>query len=60
MNYRTGRAIRLIGLVVAVLITATLQAAMLSGFDTVAHNATLERSVLCALEPGPGQAVKVR
>lgn len=60
MNYRTGRSVRLIGLVVAVLITATLHGAMLSGFDTVAHNATLDRSVICAWEPGPDQAVKVR
>jgi hypothetical protein len=60
MNYRTGRTIRLIGLVVAVMITATLQAAMLSGFDTVAQNATLVHSVTCALEPGADQAVKVR
>lgn len=60
MNYRTGHAIRLIGLVVAVLITATLQAAMLSGFDTVAQNATQAHSVICALEPGSEQAVKVR
>jgi hypothetical protein len=33
---------------------------MLSGFDTVAHNATQAHSVICALEPGPEQAVKVR
>lgn len=60
MNDSTGRIVRLIGLVVAVLITATIQGTMLSSFDTLAQNGTLERSVICAWEPGADLAVKVR